>query len=140
RRPLRPGGRDGLSRDAGGPQDLGNDGRADRHVHGEFHRAESREDRVRSVRVDRGTRRGRTLAHLAPRRRPGFAVPVTLDQHLGGTMSNPRARALADRIEQGANALATFAEGLSDAEWNTAVPGDGRSVGVTVHHVANMYP
>jgi len=55
-------------------------------------------------------------------------------------MSNPRARALADRIEQGANALATFAEGLSDAEWNTAVPGDGRSVGVTVHHVANMYP
>jgi len=55
-------------------------------------------------------------------------------------MSNPRARALADRIEQGANALATFAEGLSDAEWNTAVPGGGRSVGVTVHHVANMYP
>lgn len=55
-------------------------------------------------------------------------------------MNNPRARALADRIEQGANELATFAEGLTDAEWNMMVPGDGRSVGVTVHHVANMYP
>jgi len=55
-------------------------------------------------------------------------------------MNNPRARALADRIEQGASALASFAEGLSDAEWNTMVPGDGRAVGVTVHHVANMYP
>ena len=53
-------------------------------------------------------------------------------------MSNPRARALADRIEQGASALASFAEGLSDAEWNTMVPGDGRPVGVMVHHVANM--
>lgn len=55
-------------------------------------------------------------------------------------MNNPRARALADRIEQGANALARFAEGLTDAEWNAVVPGDGRTVGVTVHHVANMYP
>lgn len=53
---------------------------------------------------------------------------------------NPRARALAERIEQGAAALAAFAEKLTDAEWNTPVPGDGRTVGVTVHHVANMYP
>jgi DinB superfamily len=51
-----------------------------------------------------------------------------------------RADALADRIEQGARALATFAEGLSDAEWRAAVPPDGRPVGVMVHHVANMYP
>ncbi|HEU5309922.1 MAG TPA: DinB family protein [Candidatus Eisenbacteria bacterium] len=51
-----------------------------------------------------------------------------------------RARALAERIEQGASALAAFAEKLTDAEWNTPVPGDGRTVGVTVHHVANMYP
>lgn len=53
---------------------------------------------------------------------------------------NKRASALADRIEQGAAQLAAFAEGLSDSEWKTAVPVDGRTVGVTVHHVANMYP
>ena len=53
---------------------------------------------------------------------------------------NPRARALAERIGQGASALAAFAEKLTDAEWNTVVPGDGRTVGVMVHHVANMYP
>lgn len=53
---------------------------------------------------------------------------------------NPRARALAERIEQGAAAVAAFAVGLTDKEWNTVVPGDGRTVGVLVHHVANMYP
>jgi hypothetical protein len=51
-----------------------------------------------------------------------------------------RAAVLAERIEQGAANLAAFAAGLSDAEWQTVVPGDGRTVGVTVHHVANMYP
>ena len=51
-----------------------------------------------------------------------------------------RAQVLAERIEQGAGALATFAESLSDAEWATTVPHDGRTVGVIVHHVANMYP
>ena len=51
-----------------------------------------------------------------------------------------RAEALADRLEQGAQALAAFAEGLSDAEWQTPVPRDGRKVGVTVHHVASVYP
>lgn len=55
------------------------------------------------------------------------------------TMSR-RANALADRIEQGAGALAAFAEGLSDAEWQTPVPGDGRTIGVIVHHVASSYP
>ena len=53
---------------------------------------------------------------------------------------NRRSGVLADRIEQGASALASFAEGLSDSDWRAVVPGDGRSVGVTVHHVANMYP
>ena len=53
---------------------------------------------------------------------------------------SPRANALADRLEQGALALAAFAGGLSDAEWQTALPKDGRKVGVVVHHVANMYP
>lgn len=56
---------------------------------------------------------------------------------------NSRAEALATRIEEGAAGLATFAEGLSDKEWNTPVPGSGRdsrSVGVAVHHVASVYP
>lgn len=51
-----------------------------------------------------------------------------------------RANALAERIEQGAEALASFAEGLSDAEWQTIVPDDQRAVGVLVHHVASVYP
>jgi len=51
-----------------------------------------------------------------------------------------RAQALAERIEQGANNLAALAEGLSDAEWKTVIPKDGRTVGILIHHVANMYP
>jgi hypothetical protein len=54
--------------------------------------------------------------------------------------ANPRAQALADRLEQGAAALYAFASTLTDAEWQTRVPKDGRKIGVTVHHVANMYP
>jgi hypothetical protein len=53
---------------------------------------------------------------------------------------NQRANALADRLEQGARALATFASALTDAEWQTRVPRDGRKIGVIVHHVATMYP
>jgi DinB superfamily len=51
-----------------------------------------------------------------------------------------RANALADRLEQGAGALAAFASSLTDAQWQARVPKDGRKVGVTVHHVATMYP
>ena len=51
-----------------------------------------------------------------------------------------RSDALADRLEQGARALVTFASGLSDTEWQTRLPKDGRKVGVVVHHVATMYP
>jgi hypothetical protein len=51
-----------------------------------------------------------------------------------------RTDALADRLEQGASALATFASGLTDAEWQTRIPKDGRKIGVVVHHVATMYP
>jgi len=53
--------------------------------------------------------------------------------------ASARANALADRLEQGASALATFAETITDAEWQTRVA-DGRKVGVVVHHVASMYP
>jgi len=51
-----------------------------------------------------------------------------------------RTNALARRLEQGAGALATLATGLSDAEWQLRLPGDGRKIGVVVHHVATMYP
>jgi hypothetical protein len=51
-----------------------------------------------------------------------------------------RAAALADRIEQGARALAAFAEGLSESDWKTPVRPDGRAVGVMIHHVASVYP
>ena len=48
--------------------------------------------------------------------------------------------ALADRLEQGARALITFASALTDAEWQARIPKDGRKVGVVVHHVASVYP
>jgi hypothetical protein len=56
------------------------------------------------------------------------------------TAASSRANALADRLEQGARALADFASELTDAEWQTRIPHDGRKVGVVVHHVASMYP
>jgi hypothetical protein len=51
-----------------------------------------------------------------------------------------RANALAERLEQGVRALAAFAGELTEAEWHTRVPKDGRKIGVVVHHVATMYP
>jgi hypothetical protein len=51
-----------------------------------------------------------------------------------------RTDALARRLEQGARELAEFASSLSPADWQSRVPGDGRKVGVVVHHVATMYP
>ena len=52
-----------------------------------------------------------------------------------------RAESLAARIEQGAAGLATFAEGLSDAEWGAPTsPTDRRTVGQIVNHVALVYP
>jgi hypothetical protein len=51
-----------------------------------------------------------------------------------------RTQALADRLENGAAALADFASSLTTAEWETPVPHDGRKVGVVVHHVATVYP
>jgi hypothetical protein len=56
------------------------------------------------------------------------------------TGTNRRSELLARRLEQGADALIALASGLSDAEWRTSIPGDGRTVGVLVHHVGNMYP
>jgi hypothetical protein len=53
---------------------------------------------------------------------------------------NSRSNALAERLELGAEALDAFASALTEAEWSTRLPKDGRKVGVVVHHVATMYP
>ena len=70
-----------------------------------------------------------------------------LSQDLGGSQEGSRAgevgrraNALADRLEEGARALAAQASALTDAEWQTRLPGDGRGIGVVVHHVASVYP
>ena len=57
-----------------------------------------------------------------------------------GATANGRAEALAARLEAGAAALGAFAATLSEAEWQTRLPKDGRKVGVVVHHVASVYP
>jgi hypothetical protein len=57
-----------------------------------------------------------------------------------GSILNQRSEALATRLENGARALAALAATLSEAQWQTHLPMDGRKVGVVVHHVASMYP
>ena len=56
------------------------------------------------------------------------------------TAMNPRAALLAQRLEAGALALASFAATLTEKEWATPVPKDGRPIRVVVHHVASVYP
>jgi hypothetical protein len=52
-----------------------------------------------------------------------------------------RATALAQRLEDGASALAAFASTLSDAEWRRPFSTtDTRTIGAIVHHVASIYP
>lgn len=51
-----------------------------------------------------------------------------------------RTEALAKSLEEGALALTAFASSLTDKEWQTPLPHDGRKVGVVVHHVATVYP
>jgi hypothetical protein len=51
-----------------------------------------------------------------------------------------RTEVLAQRLEQGVRELAELARSLSDEQWQARVPRDGRKIGVTVHHVATMYP
>ncbi|HEY2805748.1 MAG TPA: hypothetical protein VGI92_07820 [Gemmatimonadales bacterium] len=65
------------------------------------------------------------------------AVPMPPRTSKGST----RALALAERLEQGAKALADFAATLTDAEWRTPIGArDARPVGVVIHHVATVYP
>lgn len=51
-----------------------------------------------------------------------------------------RTERLATRLEANAQALADFAAGLTPEQWRTAMPHDGRTMGVIVHHVASIYP
>lgn len=51
-----------------------------------------------------------------------------------------RTEALAKALEEGASALAAFASNLTEEQWQTPLPHDGRKVGVIVHHVAMVYP
>src|SRR4030095_2423696 len=51
-----------------------------------------------------------------------------------------RTNALANALEEGARALAAFANTLTEQEWETRLPHDGRKIGVIVHHVATVYP
>jgi len=51
-----------------------------------------------------------------------------------------RANAIAERLERGAKALDDFVSTLNDEQWKVPVPGDGRTIGVIVHHVASVYP
>jgi hypothetical protein len=64
----------------------------------------------------------------------------SIDQNTLPVSANPRARALAERLERGAHALRALAATLTEAQWRTPMPGDGRTVGVIVHHVASVYP
>jgi hypothetical protein len=54
--------------------------------------------------------------------------------------ASQRGEALATRLEEGAAALAALAAALTESEWQTPLPGDGRKIGVVVHHVASVYP
>jgi hypothetical protein len=64
---------------------------------------------------------------------PLKAIPIQI--------SSERANALADRLERGAAELLDLATRLTPAEWNTRMsPTDVRTVGVVIHHVANVYP
>jgi hypothetical protein len=56
-------------------------------------------------------------------------------------MTNTQGNLLAERLEQGAQALIDLAGTLTDAQWRTPVSAtDRRTIGVIVNHVAFVYP
>lgn len=69
----------------------------------------------------------------------GVATKTSISTATVAAVSLRSAR-LADRLEQGARALAAFASTLTEAEWETRLVKDHRPVGVVVHHVASVYP
>jgi hypothetical protein len=69
-----------------------------------------------------------------------MATVVSPSSKLALVSPTRRADALAERLEQGARALAALAAALAAEQWRLPIPRDGRSVGVVVHHVGSMYP
>jgi hypothetical protein len=66
---------------------------------------------------------------------------VSMESETRSAAASRQADALAQRLEQGARALADFAATLTDAEWRTPFgTTDRRKLGVIVHHVASIYP
>jgi len=63
---------------------------------------------------------------------------VSCDPAVTPERSSQRTNALADRLEQGARALANFASALTDAEWQTRVPKDGRKVGLYIAYYSHQ--
>ena len=60
---------------------------------------------------------------------------------IGGTQAaSAQAEALAQRLERGIDALIACANTLTETQWQTAIPKDGRKIGVVVHHVASVFP
>jgi len=51
-----------------------------------------------------------------------------------------RAEALAQRVAQGHQELVASVKGCSEAQWQTCLPDEDRSVGVLVHHIASALP
>lgn len=56
------------------------------------------------------------------------------------TQNSSRSEQLAERILNGAQTLRKLASTLTEEQWNSPVIGDGRSIGVVIHHVASSYP
>ena len=66
---------------------------------------------------------------------------VSMESETRSAAANRQAEALAQRLEQGARALAEFAATLTDTEWRAPFgSSDKRKIGVIVHHVASIYP
>jgi hypothetical protein len=73
-------------------------------------------------------------------RRLTIMNPILSCSAAAPTAACVRSGQLATRLEAGARALIDFARPLTTEQWRLAVPGDGRAVGVIVHHVATVYP
>ena len=65
---------------------------------------------------------------------------TTVEKPAGKVAACARSGRLAERLEANAKSLFEFAESLSADEWRKKMPGDGRTFGVIVHHVASIYP
>jgi hypothetical protein len=57
-----------------------------------------------------------------------------------GPRSSRKSEALATRLELGVDGLLAFARTITPEEWRVRLAGDGRTVGVVVHHVASVFP